>query len=318
MATSHTIATEVRDGHELRTLASGELAASFAPGLGMVGCSLRHAGDELLGLGGGLAAYAQRGATFGIPLLHPWANRLAGFAYRAAGREVRLDERSPQLHLDAGGLPIHGLLAASPAWEVAAAEADMDAARLRARLDFGAHPELLAAFPFPHVLELVATVRDGTLALETALTATGDVAVPVSFGWHPYLRLPGVPRGEWVVGMPVGERLLLDGRMIPTGAREPVSIPTAPLGERTYDDGFAALADPATFTLAGGGRRIAVTFDARYPFAQVYAPPGQDFICFEPMTTPTNALVTSGAELPLVPPGGRFSATFEISVDAGG
>jgi hypothetical protein len=46
-----------------------DLVAAFATHAGMVGCSLRHRGEELLGLGGGLDAYLERGAVFGIPLL---------------------------------------------------------------------------------------------------------------------------------------------------------------------------------------------------------------------------------------------------------
>jgi hypothetical protein len=38
----------VLDGFETVTLSAGELAASFAPGLGMAGVALRHAGEELL------------------------------------------------------------------------------------------------------------------------------------------------------------------------------------------------------------------------------------------------------------------------------
>ena len=34
--------------------------------------------------------------------------------------------------------------------------------------------------------------------------------VPVAFGYHPYLVLPGVPRAEWEVELPVDARLLLD------------------------------------------------------------------------------------------------------------
>jgi len=43
-----------------------------------------------------------------------------------------------------------------------------------------------------------------------------------------------------------------------------------------------------------------------------YAPPGEPFICFEPMTAPTNALVT-GAGVAAVRPGDRFSARFSIT-----
>ena len=43
-----------------------------------------------------------------------------------------------------------------------------------------------------------------------ARTSPSDVPVPVSFGFHPYLLLPGVPRAEWQVAVPVRRRLDLD------------------------------------------------------------------------------------------------------------
>lgn len=143
------------------------LEAAFAPGVGMVGCSLAHAGEELLELRGGLDDYVRRGATMGIPLLHPWANRLAGFGYPAGGRMVELDRESPLIHLDPNGLPIHGLLSGSPHWEVRESRADDRSAALSAELDFGAHDELLAAFPFPHRLRLDATFAGSTLTIRT-------------------------------------------------------------------------------------------------------------------------------------------------------
>ena len=57
----------------------------------------------------------------GIPFLHPWANRLAGFSYSLHGRDVRLPPGPPLVHGDEHGLPIHGVLAASRYWEVVAA-----------------------------------------------------------------------------------------------------------------------------------------------------------------------------------------------------
>ncbi len=51
----------------------------------MICCSLRHRGEELLAQVGGLAEYEHDGHTMGIPLLYPWANRLAAFDYGPAG-----------------------------------------------------------------------------------------------------------------------------------------------------------------------------------------------------------------------------------------
>ena len=304
------------DGFAARTLVSpqGTLEATFVTGAGMVGSSLRHEGAELLDPRGGVARYAAQGATMGLPLLHPWANRLEGFRYAAAGRAVALSTASGVLHLDGNGLPIHGLLPGRSRWEVTAAEATLSAARLQTRMVFSQDPALLAAFPFPHEVHLDVTLRDDALVVATTLSATGDVAVPVSFGFHPYLRLPGVPREQWVVDLPVRQRLVLDQRQLPTGALEAVHIGHAPLGDRTFDDAFLAPPDGGPFTLAGGGRRIAVEFVRGYTMAQVFSPPHAAFICFEPMTAPANALVRGGPDLRLVGPGDRFTAVFAIRV----
>jgi aldose 1-epimerase len=45
----------------------------------------------------------------------------------------------------------------------------------------------------------------------------------------------------------------------------------------------------------------------------VYAPRAGQFICFEPMTAPTNAL-RSGDGLRVLAPGERFTAGFSIAV----
>lgn len=90
-------------------LRAGNLEVVFLPDQGMLGASLRHQGVELLGRVEDLETAAKKGSTAGIPSLHPWANRLAGLSYRAAGREVKLDRTSSLLHFDNSGLPMHGV-----------------------------------------------------------------------------------------------------------------------------------------------------------------------------------------------------------------
>ena len=65
-----------------------QLEATFLPGAGMLCSSLRHRGEELLAQNRGVEAYVERGKTMGIPLLYPWANRLAAFDYTVAGHSV--------------------------------------------------------------------------------------------------------------------------------------------------------------------------------------------------------------------------------------
>ena len=274
------------------TLAAGSLEARFVPGAGMVGCSLRHRGEQLLGQRQGAAAYARSGATMGIPFLHPWANR------------VTTPGLPPDVPREEHGLGIHGVLPRG--WQVLRS----GSTGVHAALDFLGHD----AFPYPHRVEQRVALDPRRLEIETLLMATGAAPVPITFGFHPYLRLPGVPRGDWIVALPRRRRLLADARGIPTGdgVREIAEIKR--LGRRTFDDGYDSLPPRARFALAGGGRRITVEFAAGYPVAQVYAPPDDDVICFEPMTARTNALV-SGSGLRTVAPGTTFCAAFSIVVD---
>lgn len=304
------------DGFEALTLTSGdgEIEAAFVPGAGMVGCSLRHRGDELLGQRGGLARYVEDRSTMGIPLLHPWANRLGQSRFEIAGREVDFDKASPPPNVDPHGLPIHGLLAAAEGWRVEQHGSSDDGGHLLSGFDFGARPDLIAAFPFPHELTIEATLSGAALTIATVVEPSGDVEVPISFGYHPYLRLPGVERAEWRIEIPVRERLVLDADELPTGSREPAHLEDGPLGSRTFDDEFVAPEDSAPMVLEDGARRIEVALLSGYPYTQVYAPGDDDVVALEPMTAPTDALIAGGPELPLVPPGESFRAEFSITV----
>jgi aldose 1-epimerase len=285
-------------------LGAGELEATFVPEVGMVGSSLRHRGEELLGQRGGLEKYRETGSTFGIPLLHPWANRLGAWHYD----DVDLDrERSP-IRVEENGLPIHGLLAASEDWQVAERRDNSFSAVFSFE-----RPKLLLAFPYPHELVIDVSLTGAALTVQTTLRPTGVMPVPVAFGYHPYLTLPGVPRADFHLDLPVTSRAVLDERGIPTGGSDPVDFEPGPLGEQTFDDLFTDIAPGAAFVLEGGGRRVEVRFEENYPVAQVFAPEGKDFVAFEPMTAPTNALV-SGDGLRRVEPGSELSARFSIAV----
>ena len=285
----------------------GELEAAFAPEAGLVGCSLRHRGEELLGQRKGLEEYARSGSTFGIPFLHPWANRLGGFAYAVGGREVRLERDSGLLRIEEHDLPIHGLRPSRLQWEVEERE---DGLRATAAFD-GAR---LEAFPFPHTLAVDVALADDALTLETTLTPTSATPVPIAFGYHPYLTVPGAPRAEWEVDMPVDRRLLVDENMIPTGEGEMPAFRSGVLGDRSLDDGYELPEHPRPFTVSGNGRTLGVEFLEGYTHAQAFAPEGQELICFEPMTAPGNALISHDG-LRLAPPGEPFTAAFRIFVD---
>jgi aldose 1-epimerase len=269
---------------------SSTLEAQFVPDAGMIGISLTDSGTQLLGQRRGLDAYVADGKTMGIPILYPWANRLGANSYTAGGTSVTLTPGRNRVRADPNGLPIHGVLAAYPGWRVR----DELANELIAEVDFGADADLLASFPFPHVLAVTIRLSARVLTVRTAVTPTGDQAVPLCFGFHPYLQLPGVSRDQWVIETPPLRQLLLDGRGLPTGETTQLSATTETLGSKAFDDGYDEVADGAVFAVSGGGRRIEVHFDHGYPAAQIFAPPAEDLVCFEPMTAPTDALRRGG------------------------
>lgn len=313
------VGERTEDGFAALTLESralGGLEAIFVPEAGMICCGLRHLGEELLGQRDGLAKYVGAGSTMGIPFLHPWANRLAASRFELAGREVDLELDGLHVKRDGDGLPMHGLLTAAQGWRVERhweLEDDGDGGLLAASFDFGSYPRLVEAFPFPHRVEIEATLAGAELRVATTLRAGEETAVPIAFGFHPYLRLPGVDRSKWELTAPVQERLELDERMLPTGQRQAAEVPRGPLGARSFDDAFVAPAAGEPFLLSGGGRRLELRMGEGYPFAQIYAPADLDAVAFEPMTAPTNALV-SGEDLRMLPAGASFTAAFSITI----
>ena len=287
---------------------SSSVTAQWVPDGGMIGTSLTDSGVELLGQRRGLDAYVSDGKTMGIPILYPWANRLGDNTYTAEKVTVTLTPGENRVRPDPNGLPIHGTLAAYPGWRVTTESEN----ELTAEVDFGADPGLLASFPYPHVLTMTARLAERALTVRTTVTATGDTAVPLCFGFHPYLRLPDVARAEWIIETPPLRHLRLDQRGLPSGDSEPQPGKEESLGDNAFDDAYDQVSDGAVFAVSGRGRRVEVHFQRGYPAAQIFAPLAEDVVCFEPMTAATDALRRGGYRC--ARPGAPAVAVFSIHV----
>jgi aldose 1-epimerase len=206
---------------------------------------------------------------------------------------------------------------------VSEAKADDASAWVTSRLEFWRHADLLAQFPFPHTLTMTHRLRDGAVEVETSIENHGAEAMPVGIGFHPYFRLHDAHRDQWHVHLAARDHLVLNQQLIPTGERKPVEFADPhSLSTGQLDDVFANLIrDPdgrARFHVEAGRERITVAYGPKYTVAVVYAPKGQDFICFEPMSAITNAfnLAHDGkyGELQSVPAGGTWRESFWMSV----
>lgn len=256
----------------------------------------------------------------GIPFLAPWANRMPE-GFRANGKHYGFNPSLDGVRLDQNGISIHGLLWASPLWEVVEVASDDSSARVTSRFEFWRYPDLMANWPFAHEYEMTHRLADGALDVSVRVLNRSAAPMPVAVGFHPYFQLPGVPVEECVATIPVRRHVDTDSRLIPTGETTPVDFAGGVhLQDRRFDDGFTDLireADGRTvFAVAGRGRKIEVTFGPRYQVAIVFAPPGQNYICFEPMAALTNGinLAADGKypELQTIPPGGEWRESFIV------
>ncbi len=289
-----------------------QLQASFVPAAGMLCCSLRQGDRELLAQNAGVRAYAEHGKTMGIPLLYPWANRLAGFEYEQAGHRVTIADDPGRIALDPHGLPIHGAIPGTMRWQPLDAPATSPQA-LSAQLRWSPEQGVpFGLFPFRHDLAYEARLQDGRLQIAVTVDACGEDVVPVTFGFHPYLSPPDAsPRERWQVELPAMRHIALDARQIPLAPEQEQPSRTFELGGQEFDDGFDSLAERPRFAVVSESGRLELEFLEGYSCAQVYAPLSGRFICFEPMTAQTNALI-SGAGLRLLAPGETHRASFSV------
>jgi aldose 1-epimerase len=293
---------------------------SVMPSIGNRAYEMKVRGHNVLFFSGGdLAQYEKRPAMEGVPFLAPWANRLDENAFWANGKKYLLNLGLG--NVSPGPLPIHGLLVTSPLWKVTEVAADEHSAHVTSRLEFWRYPELMAQWPFAHEYEMTYRLADGVLEVQTTVSNFSREAMPLAIGFHPYYRIPDIPRDEWIAHIPARQAVITDARLIPTGEYKPTDLPDPlPLKGRTLDNGYRDLVRDAggraVFSIEAGGKKVEALFGRNYPVAVIWEPPGRDFICFEPMTGITDAVNLNHAgkypDLQTVPPGGKWTESFWI------
>lgn len=261
--------------------------------------------------------YANEARFTGLPLMYPWANRLGGHRLPTPDGPWPLPVDPRVLTTDPAGLPLHGahpsLLRFSTDTPASRDPSSVDHRdRTSATLHWGRTEEQRALFPFEHRVQVAIGI--GPSSLHISVTVHADaMAVPVSFGVHPYLRLDSDP-ADWRVELPARTPVVLDERLVPTGEHSERRGPEViAVRTRALDDGFVGLDGGVGLRLFDTSRSITVTHERGYPCAQIYAPSDADVVCLEPMTAPTDALRRGTSSV--VEPGGSFTAVCELRVD---
>lgn len=277
------------------TDAAHRMEVSIVPSIGNTAYEVKVNGQNIMWSPyTSLAEWKAKPVQIANPLLAPWANRIDQDAYWINGNKYLLNPELKNFRRDANGKPMHGLLQYAD-WKVTRMDADSREAVVTSRLEFWRHPAWMAQFPFALNLEMTHRLKDGALEIETVVENLSTEPFPVSLGYHTYYRLFDAPRDEWQVHVAARQEMATDQFLIPTGELKPLVLPDpVRLKDAKFDSVFTGLArDPsgaATFWVQGKSQRITVAFGPKFPVAVLFAPddPARQFMCFEPMTGPTN------------------------------
>jgi aldose 1-epimerase len=231
----------------------------------------------------------------GIPFLAPWANRISDGKFWANGKAYVFNSELGTVSVNSSGIAMHGMLSTSPLWEVTDLGADRKSAHVTSRLQFWKYPDLMANWPFAHEYEMTYKLTDGVLEVSTTVRNVSAEPMPIVLGFHPYFVIPDVPRTEASAHVAARKHVETTTQLLATGELTPNELPDqVSLKDHTFDDGFTDLIRDndghAIFSVQARAKKIEVIYGPKYQVAVVFAPPGQNFICFEPMTAITNGI----------------------------
>ena len=242
-------------------------------------------------------------------VLFPFPNRLRDGQYRFDGKEYQFPINEKHR-----GNNLHGFLKEyTPEIEVSSEPGQQATLKTRYLYD-GARDY----YPFPaDIIAEYRFVSAAELQVTFSIINSGKTSMPVGTGWHPYYDI-GDKIDDLEMQFPECNRVLIDERMIPTGAspRYQQFDKWTKIGATVLDDCF--------IPLKGGLEEVAVKLwsdkagagvelwqDQHYGFIQVYTSPDRQSIAIEPMSCNINAFQTHDG-LSVLAPGESFSGKFGV------
>jgi aldose 1-epimerase len=205
-----------------------------------------------------------------FPLL-PWSNRMAPSGFMFEG-----ERHVPAPNRDGEPCPIHGDGWQQP-WQVSS-RTDTSLLLTLVRAD---------AAPFSYHAGLRYTLDGPALLVDLAVTNTGAAALPFGIGLHPWMPDPGgavlhaAAAGVWLSG---ADKLPVKRGAVPLPWRFDVPAALPSDGVDHVFDGW-----PGRARIAWPARGVSLEIEADMEYFILYAPPGRDFFCFEPVDHPINA-----------------------------
>lgn len=331
MSTQYATSSSDDKSFPIVTLSDGQgREVKIAPAAGFNAFSFRtlHGGAPYELFVGPKSEQALRGGGFGFgcPILFPFPNRTRDGRYSFAGQEHQLDATWKD------GNAIHGLVH-DRAWTVRGSGAtDEQGAWVTASIRTSEYSDIMRQYPFDCELRVTYRLHNGELQLQAEAHNTGERALPMGFGIHPWFHAPLTPQGqrsECVLTLPARGRWKLESeeQLVPTGEILPLSDAYDFASGRALEDVF--LDDVFTQLIYNGNEHVTTFRDslsrmqlevrASDTFREhvVFAPLEQGVICLEPYTMTTDFVNLSNqgvdAGLTVLEPGATWQGTISVT-----
>lgn len=233
----------------------------------------------------------------GLPCLFP-PNRIDEGRFTFDGRSYQFTMKQP----NPKRLFSHGFLYTRP-WQ--AVQVQENAVTMR--FDCDSHTDFYPDFPHAFRMDVLYTLTEEGLLQNVCLENRSSHKMPVGLGWHTAFKLPlspDAPSDSVRMRVSVGQRILLDDRMLPTGKVRTLDEAEQKLRSdegqsplyKDLDDHFTAepiLVDGKPFhgaILTSADRRILYEVDPSYRHWMLFnAHSAGNLICIEPQNWRINA-----------------------------
>lgn len=230
-------------------LSSGDVAATLVPERGAIVATLKVGGKDVLYLDRATLEDPTKNVRGGIPVLFPFAGKLPDEAFLPANTKMKQ----------------HGF-GRNKAWAVKEKRPDL------VRVALVQDQETRAQYPYDFECEHEVRLLPRGLEVAFLVHATGNKALPVSPGWHPYFNCKAADKARVTGDVPIAKDALRD--------------------DKEFDFGIEAPArGRARFEVPGLGA-LAISFAPAMRHLQFWSQPGKDFICIEPFFGPANTVNT--------------------------
>lgn len=212
-----------------------------------------------------------------FPLV-PWSNRIAPDGFEFEGRRY-----TPAPTREGEPCPIHGDGWRLP-WQVEARDESSVVLSLYR----------CEATPFAFTAHMAYTLSADGLRVTLKVTNNGAHALPFGLGLHPWMPHPedallrAAADGAWLSG---ADKLPKE-RVAPPAAWDFSSAEPRPLPRDGVDNAFTGWDGRAQIDWPAHKLRLRIEADMGYYI--LYAPPGKDFFCFEPVDHSINAFNLPG------------------------